>query len=55
MKSILDPSFKYTPSVNTDIRRLFARVRQEMEHAAKREAASPLNVQPLQTRKASQA
>jgi hypothetical protein len=29
MKSILDPSFKYTPSVNTDIRKTFERVRKE--------------------------
>ena len=29
MKSILDPTFKYTPSVETDIRKTFARVRRE--------------------------
>lgn len=29
MKSILDPSFRYTPSVQTDIRKTFARVRRE--------------------------
>jgi hypothetical protein len=27
MKSILDPSFKYTSSVNTDIAKTFARIR----------------------------
>ena len=27
MKSILDPSFKYTSSMNTDIAKTFARVR----------------------------
>jgi hypothetical protein len=29
MKSILDPTFRYTPSVGTDIRKTFARVRRE--------------------------
>ena len=29
MKSLLDPSFKYVPSVSTDIRRTFARVRRQ--------------------------
>ena len=29
MKSLLDPTFKYVPSVETDIRKTFARVRRE--------------------------
>jgi hypothetical protein len=29
VKSLLDPSFKYVPSVETDIRKTFARVRRE--------------------------
>ncbi len=29
MKSILDPSFRYTPSSQTDIRKTFARLRRE--------------------------
>ena len=29
MKSILDPEFRYTPSVDTDLRKTFARVRRE--------------------------
>jgi hypothetical protein len=29
MKSILDPTFRYTPSVGTDIRKTFARIRRE--------------------------
>jgi len=30
MKSILDPTFSYTPSVQTDVRRTFARIRREL-------------------------
>jgi len=30
MKSILDPTFKYTPSVQTDVRKTFARIRREL-------------------------
>jgi len=30
MKSILDPSFRYTKSVETDLQKTFARVRREM-------------------------
>ena len=29
MQSILDPTFRYTPSVQTDIRKTFARIRRE--------------------------
>ena len=29
MKSILDRSFRYTPSVDTDLRKTFARIRRE--------------------------
>jgi hypothetical protein len=31
MKSILDPSFKYTPSLKTDVRKTFDRIRRERE------------------------
>jgi len=37
MKSILDPSFRYTKSVDTDLRKTFARIRRQqrqLEHAA---------------------
>jgi hypothetical protein len=30
MKSILDPSFHYVPSTQTDIRKTFSRIRREM-------------------------
>jgi hypothetical protein len=33
MKSILDPTFKYYPSVDTDLRRTFQRIRDEMRQA----------------------
>ena len=33
MKSILDPSFKYTPACATDIRRTFRKVRRALEEA----------------------
>lgn len=33
MKSILDPSFRYVPSTETDIRKTFNRVRRELAKA----------------------
>jgi hypothetical protein len=39
MKSILDPSFHYVPSVETDLKKTFSRIRREMEKArAQRQA-----------------
>jgi hypothetical protein len=35
MKSILDPTFHYTSSANTDLRKTFARVRRELRKQAK--------------------
>jgi hypothetical protein len=46
MKSILDPSFRYTPSAETDLRKTFARVRREQRRAA--EAAAPAGSRPPQ-------
>jgi len=31
MKSLLDPSFRYTRSIDTDIRKTFARIRREQQ------------------------
>jgi hypothetical protein len=31
MKSVLDPSFHYTPSVETDLRKTFARIRRRLK------------------------
>ena len=33
MKSILDPTFRYVPSVQTDVRKTFARIRRELRAA----------------------
>ena len=40
MKSILDPTFRYTPSIGTDIRRAFARIRREQRAIASSEAVA---------------
>ena len=45
MKSILDPSFRYTPSTHTDLRKTFARLRREargqpVQHDGERPPAS---------------
>ena len=34
MKSILDPSFRYTASFNTNLRRTFARIRRDQQQDA---------------------
>jgi hypothetical protein len=45
MKSILDPTFKYTPSGSTDLAKTFARVRREQKKAA--EATKDTTVVPI--------
>jgi hypothetical protein len=57
MKSILDPSFRYTSSANTDLRKTFARIRREQrkrERAADPSAAAR-NVLVMTTRRAGSA
>jgi hypothetical protein len=36
MKSILDPSFRYTASFNTDLQKTFARIRRDNRNEARR-------------------
>lgn len=53
MKSILDPTFRYVPSVDTDLRKTFARVRREMRGGTQRSNVEPPaapNVLSLQRR-----
>lgn len=56
MKSILDRSFRYTPSVETDLRKTFARIRRRQREAGQEEVQesveSPTNVLPLDMKKA---
>ena len=40
MKSILDPSFRYTKSVETDLRKTFARIRRELRKQQQQQAAA---------------
>lgn len=51
MKSIWDKSFKYTPAVQTDIRKTFAKVRREMreKEAARQQAEAEvmMKVMPI--------
>ena len=37
MKSILDPTFKYTSSAKTDLRKTFARIRREAKEKREKE------------------
>ena len=49
MKSILDPSFRYTKSVDTDLKKTFARVRRELRNRYRTQdaAEAPKNVLPI--------
>jgi hypothetical protein len=56
MKSILDPSFRYTKSAETDLRKTFARVRREVRKQQQEQATVSAEVLrkvlPFHTRKA---
>jgi hypothetical protein len=50
MKSILDPTFRYTPSFCTDIRKTFARIREDLRRRGAfgaKGAAQPASVTAL--------
>ena len=47
MKSILDPTFRYTPSHATDLRKTFARARRRAKEEAARPGAKPANIVSL--------
>lgn len=55
MKSILDPSFQYTPAAQTDLQRTFARLRNaeagEREYDSWGFPPASTNVQPLRKEK----
>ncbi len=51
MKSILDRSFRYTTSANTDLRKTFARIRREQRQQAKPAGDNPSKVFAIGERK----
>ena len=53
MKSILDKSFHYTPSAQTDLRKTFARIRREQREAEQQKAAVPTTGKITQIKKVS--
>ena len=42
MKSILDPSFRYTPSFDTDLHKTFARIRSDYRQEAEKAVRAQL-------------
>jgi hypothetical protein len=44
MKSLLDPSFRYTKSIDTDVRKTFARIRREQQKQARAHAGERAGV-----------
>jgi hypothetical protein len=51
MKSILDPSFRYTNSAQTDLRKTFARIRREQRQQTKAQQHGSSKVFALAARK----
>jgi hypothetical protein len=47
MKSIFDPTFRYTPSYNTDLRKTFARLRHERRRSEQQRPAASATVTVL--------
>jgi len=54
MKSIFDPSFRYTPSYETDVRKTFERIRREQAGTTSETRPSlepaPIKVLPMRAR-----
>jgi hypothetical protein len=46
MTSILDPSFKYIPAIETDLRRTFRRARRQMSTQAHHDINKPHGMSP---------
>ena len=44
MKSILDPSFRYTKSVDTDLKKTFARIRRELRNRQQSQDAANIEM-----------
>lgn len=51
MKSILDPTFRYVPAAEQDLKKTFARVRREQEKEREAAKAATSNVAPINPRK----
>jgi len=47
VKSILDPSFRYVPSYETDVRKTFERKRREQAEAAQVQSSGPIDHAPI--------
>ncbi len=47
MKRILDPSFRYVPSLETDVRKTFARVRRARQDDLRKKAGKEASAQIL--------
>lgn len=47
MKSILDPSFKYVPSGQTDIRKTFAKAKKELQKQKEKPKSNVAVLKPL--------
>lgn len=50
MKSLLDPTFKWIPSNETDVRATFERVRREQQERAERESAKVAQIKPKEAK-----
>lgn len=49
MKSILDPSFRYTNSVETDLRKTFAKIRRELRYQQQDRATVDIEVTRIES------